>query len=457
MKTSHLKINLLLFFLSAALVAPAQERLDKPNIIIILADDLGWGDVGFHGSEIRTPHLDKMAKEGVILNRFYTAPVCSPTRAGLMTGRYPNRFGLRETVIPPWSDFGVDTAERFLPEFLKTAGYQNRVALGKWHLGHAYRAYLPLQRGFTRFYGHYNGAIDYFTHLREGELDWHDNEKTSADKGYSTDLISDKAVEVIQNSGDQPFFMYVAYNAPHTPLQAKPEDLRAYGYPTENPTERQTYAAMVTCMDHGIGRIINTLKEMKKDQNTIILFFSDNGANTSGGGSSGKLRGAKFQEWEGGVRAPAIVTWPARLKGGRQIEQVMGYVDVLPTLIGITKAPLKNHKPFDGIDMTPVLFEKQAQIDRQFYLGNGSLINNPWKVVLAKNGNAAMKANTPFLFNLVDDPGEKENLKEQKPQAFSRLSKQVKALDTIKGKVTVAPYGEGKKGFKSPKDWLIKK
>jgi len=456
MKTIYIKAFWVLFLVSRSFILIAQERMDKPNIIIILADDLGWGDVGFHGSEIRTPNLDQLAKEGVILNRFYTAPVCSPTRAGLMTGRYPNRFGLRETVIPPWSEFGVDTNELFLPVFLKDAGYHNRVVLGKWHLGHAQRAYLPLQRGFTKFYGHYNGAIDYFTHFREGELDWHDDEKTSTDKGYSTDLISDKAVEVIRNAGDKPFFMYVAYNAPHTPLQAKPEDLKAYGYSTEKPTARQTYAAMVTCMDRGIGRILNSLKAMKKDQNTIVLFFSDNGANVSGGGSSGQLKGHKFQEWDGGVRAPAIAKWPARLKGGTKTEQVMGYVDVLPTLLGITGASSKNHRPFDGIDISPVLFRKQDQINRNLYLGYGSLISSPWKIVLAKNGNAAMKLNESALFNIIEDPAEKQNIKNSKQEVFKQLSILARTFDSIRSEVTVAPYAEGKKGFKAPKDWLIK-
>lgn len=202
-----------------------------------MADDLGNGDVGYHGSDIKTPNIDRLAKEGIMLNRFYVAPVCSPTRAGLLTGRYPNRFGLRETVIPPWRDFGVDTTEVFLPELLAGAGYKNRAVLGKWHLGHSRKAYHPLNRGFTHFYGHYNGAIDYFTHKREGELDWHNDYKTSYDEGYATDLITEEAVKSIQDYSDDgsPFFLYVAYNAPHGPLQAKNEDLVKYGFEDEKP------------------------------------------------------------------------------------------------------------------------------------------------------------------------------------------------------------------------------
>jgi arylsulfatase B len=287
------------------------QSAKRPNIIIILADDLGWGDVGFHGSKIKTPNLDQLAKEGVVLNHYYTSPICSPTRAGLLTGRYPDRFGLRQTVVPPWSSFGVDTTEEYIPQMLQQAGYVNRAVIGKWHLGQAKRKYLPLQRGFTHFYGHYNGAINYFTHGREGELDWHNDEETSHDKGYSTDLITDEAVKCIGNySGQSPFFIYVAYNAPHGPLQAKKEDLLLYGYDENKPsfgkaggdgeeggdategrgnTRWQTYAAMVTCMDRGIGRILQTLKELNIDDNTLVLFHSDNGAAPGEGGSSGEL------------------------------------------------------------------------------------------------------------------------------------------------------------------------
>ncbi len=154
----------------------------KPNIVIIVADDLGWGDVGFHGSQIKTPNIDTLAETGIVLDRFYVAPVCTPTRAGLLTGKYPNRFGVREVVIPPWRDFGIAPEEVFLPEELARAGYKNRAIIGKWHLGHSSRKYYPLNQGFTHFYGHLNGAIDYFTHEREGELDWHNDWESSYDR-----------------------------------------------------------------------------------------------------------------------------------------------------------------------------------------------------------------------------------------------------------------------------------
>ncbi|MET4082732.1 arylsulfatase B [Pedobacter sp. UYP30] len=467
------------FFVFAVLLTPClfaqKQELKKPNIIIILVDDMGWGDVGFHGSDIKTPNIDELAKEGTVLNHFYTSPICSPTRAGLLTGRYPNRFGLRETVIPPWSKFGVDVNEKFLPELLKSAGYQNRAALGKWHLGHAKKEYLPLNRGFTHFYGHYNGAIDYFTHKRQGELDWHNDWQTSFDKGYSTDLISNEAIKCIEDYSKEasPFFLYVAYNAPHSPLQAKKEDLLANGYDDTKPkigkpesesidgeegrgnTPRQTYAAMVNCLDRGIGRILAELKQLHIDENTVVLFFSDNGAAPGGGGSSGILRGHKFQEWDGGVRAPAIIKWPAEFKGGTQVDQVMGYVDVAPTLLTIAGAGKTEHKHFDGINMFSVIKGKQKEIKRDLYLGYGSLVNNTWKIVKAHSGNPQMKEKDDKLFDILKDPSEKKNVKALYPDVYERLLKTVTAYDTIKPDILVPPYAKGRKGFKTPKNWLI--
>jgi arylsulfatase B len=473
-----LSLTAILIANTSAFQVVAQQKAEKPNIIIILADDLGWGDVGFHGSEIRTPNLDALSKEGVILSHFYTAPVCSPTRAGLMTGRYPNRFGLRETVVPPWSSFGVDLSEKFLPELLKGAGYENRAVLGKWHLGHAKKDYLPLSKGFTHFYGHYNGAIDYFTHIREGELDWHNDRETSFDKGYSTDLISDEAVKCIANYSKEssPFLLYVAYNAPHGPLQAKKEDLLSYGYDKSKPsfgkkqegeagsegnqgkgnTPRQTYSAMVTCMDRGIGRILNQLKDLKIDDNTIVLFFSDNGAAPGEGSSSGELRGNKFQEWDGGVRAPAIIKWPKMIQGGTQIDQVMGYIDVVPTLLNITGVKEAQHKTLDGLNMLPILTGQQKEIRRDLYLGYGSLVNNQWKIVKANAGNPKMKEDEDQVFDIMKDPSEKNNLAKVETDIYKQLLRTIAPYDAIQSEFTVPPYGEGKKGFKAPKNWVIK-
>lgn len=449
------------------------QTAQKPNIIIILADDLGWGDLGFHGSDILTPNIDRLAQQSIVLDQFYTAPICSPTRAGLMTGRYPDRFGLRQNVIPPWSKFGVDTAETFLPEMLASAGYINRAAIGKWHLGATYKKYLPLHRGFTHFYGFYNGALDYFTHLREGELDWHNDTAVSYDKGYSTDLISREAVKCIREySGQSPFFVYVAYNAPHVPLQAKKEDLLKYGFDESKPvfshkgnygktgrgnTRWQTYAAMVTGMDRGVGQILQALKDLHIEDNTIVLFMSDNGANKNGGGSSGGLRGWKFQEWSGGVRSPALIRWPDKFKGSHITPQLMGYVDVMPTLCKIAGIPDRSsERPFDGINLLPVLSGQEKNIDRYLYLGHGAIMHGKWKLVKAHAGNPAMKQKKNLLFNIIKDTAERSNVIDEYPDIYKQLNKALVPFENIKPAHKVPPYGKGRKGFVAPKEWKIK-
>lgn len=470
----------LLLLLISPLLSQSQTS-KKPNIIIILADDLGWGDVGFHGSAIKTPHLDRLSKEGVILNRYYTAPICSPTRAGLMTGRYPNRVGIREATIPPWSDFGLDTSEVLMPQMLAEAGYKNRALIGKWHLGHNSLQYHPMRRGFTHFYGHFNGAIDYFTHKREGEVDWQNDYEPSKDKGYSTNLLTDEAVKCINSYSKQstPFFIYLAYNAPHGPLQAPDEDLKENGFDPSKPrfsgteggdesaesgnlghgnTPWQTYAAMVTNLDKGIGRVLQTLKDLKIDDNTLILFHSDNGAAGNGATAShGELRGYKFDEWEGGVRAPAIIKWAAaNLVGGRQIEQVMGYVDVFPTFKEIAGVKSTPKKPFDGISMWPVLSGKTKNIDRGFYLGHGAIIHGDWKLIKDLGIRKMQMKDGDMLLHIPPDYSEKNNLRESNREMYNKLKAEVAPYDTIKAPKELLSKGP-KNGFVAPENWKITK
>src|SRR5688572_28533381 len=208
--------------------AQASAAALKPNMLIIVADDLGFADVGFNGGKvIATPNLDRLAATGVRLTDFRACPMCSPTRAGLLTGRWPLRFGMMRAVVPPWSPHGLPRSENTLPELLAGAGYEHRAVIGKWHLGQARREFLPLAHGFTRFYGHYNGAIDYFTHQREGERDWHRNDATLREEGYSTDLLGAEAARFVREATG-PWYLQVAFNAPHSPFQAKPVDLKKY-------------------------------------------------------------------------------------------------------------------------------------------------------------------------------------------------------------------------------------
>ncbi|QDH81049.1 arylsulfatase [Echinicola soli] len=461
-------LPLLVCLLWLPLAAKGQER---PNIILIVADDLGFGDVGFNESTFPTPHIDDLASGGMVLNRFYVAPVCSPTRAGLMTGRYPDRFGLRETVIPPWRDFGVDTSEVFMPEILGNAGYQHRAMIGKWHLGHSRKEYHPMSRGFTHFYGHFNGAIDYFTHKREGELDWHNDYESSHDQGYATDLLADEAVSCIQKyKGDAPFFIYLAFNAPHSPLQAKKEDLIACGFDPGKPrfshqkdygregrgnTKEQTYHAMVMALDRGIGKVMKALDEEGIADNTIVIFHSDNGPAPAYAGSSGGLRGHKFQEWEGGVRVPALVYWENHIKAGKRSEQVMGYIDILPTLADIVGLEVGFPNALDGRSMRTIWNGQKDTIERNFYLGCGAAVNHRWKLVLESGGNPTMNVKEDVLFDLWNDPTEAKNRSNEMGEAFQNLNSWIKAFESINPPMEVPPYHIGKEGFQAPKEWNI--
>ena len=465
--------TLQILLVSALLVSGAElfaAPAKKPNIVILVADDLGWNDVGYHGSDIRTPAIDRLAKTGVQLDRFYVCPICSPTRAGLLTGRYPHRFGLRDTVIPPWRKFGLDLSERTLPEFLAKIGYRHRACIGKWHLGHYKRAYHPIERGFTHFYGHYNGAIDYFTHLREGERDWHRNFEPSADAGYSTELLGDEAVRFIKSSPkSEPFLLYLPFNAPHGPLQAPRKHLDEYGYdekagsftkkkkkkkkaPSKNDygaqgqgnRKRQTFAAMVTAMDSQIGRILDTLDAEGLTENSIVLFFSDNGATLKIGGSNKPLPGSKHTVREGGVRVPAVIRWPLGLEGSRKLDTLMGYIDVLPTLLGLAGGEKPGGgKPLDGIDLSGVLRGKTKAPERTFYLGQKAVISQQWKLIDGR------------LYRIDTDPTEQRDVSAANPAVLRRLSDQLKVFEKLAGKIKVAPYGSGREDFKAPALWRI--
>ncbi len=436
-----------------------------PNILIIVADDLGWGDVGYHNPEILTPNIDKLANEGIILNRFYVAPMCSPTRAGLMTGRFPDRYGLRLIVNRPWFDYGLDTNEEILPEILACAGYKNRGIVGKWHLGHSQIKYYPLRRGFTHFYGHLNGAIDYFDHTRDGVLDWHEGYETSYDSGYTTDLITNKAIEYIrQFKGSSPFLLYVAFNAPHTPLQAQEEYLLQYGYDNNLPsfqkgngkgnTKRQTFSAMVTNMDAGIGEILKNLKELNIEKNTFVLFMSDNGGQLDLGGYNGDLRGGKLTEWEGGVRVPAIIKWPDELSGGWETDQITGYVDLLPTIIDILGRMGKTKNKLDGISILPVLKGEKEKITRNFYLGCGAIVNEDWKLIKqdAARGLSRMVIDEDKLFNIANEPNEKRSIKIQHPEVYKELLEIIAPYQAIKPSIT-PPRDIKPPDFEPPTEW----
>ena len=374
-----------------------------PNILHIVVDDLGWNDVGYHGSEIPTPVIDGLAAESVVLNRFYVSPICSPTRAGLLTGRYPFRYGIWNGVVSPSRRHGLPPEEMTTPELLADLGYQDRVLLGKWHLGLASTKFHPLRHGFTQFYGHYNGALDYFTQQRMGQRDWHRDYDASPDTGYTTDLIADEAVRFIQQrSSGQPFYLVVCFNAPHSPLQSTNVALVQAGFDAQQPlapntdqrlanregtptygtlgrgnTIRQTFSAMVSSLDHAIGRILSALHRQQLTDNTLLVLHSDNGGIPEHGGSNLPLRGNKFTFWEGGVRVVAMIRWPRVLSPGTS-ETVTGYVDLLPTFV--SAAGGDPPRQTDGRSLLPVSKPPADQPQRVLLLGEHTAVSQRWKL-----------------------------------------------------------------------------
>src|SRR5438477_3407510 len=260
MKLKLKDISLSLLTGAAALfaaVSPARGADSKPNILYILADDLGWKDVGFHGSDIKTPNIDKLAAGGARLEQLYVQPMCTPTRAALMTGRYPIRYGLQTFVIPSSGTYGLPTDEWLLPQALKDAGYKTAI-IGKWHLGHADKKYWPRQRGFDYQYGPLIGELDYFTHEQHGVTGWYRDNKLVKEEGYTTTWLGNDAVTFInENNAATPFFLYLAFNAPHTPYQAPKEYIDRY--PNIADPTRRTYAGMVSCLDENIGKVVAAL------------------------------------------------------------------------------------------------------------------------------------------------------------------------------------------------------
>ena len=409
---------------------------DKPNIIIMLADDLGWNDVGYHNDELITPHLDQLAAEGLQINRFYTNKSCTPSRIGLLTGQHPGRFGLGPDVgviKPNWRN-GVPVEVSMIPEMLAEAGYENRACIGKWHLGHSNVKYHPLNRGFTYFYGLYGGMVGYFYHKRKSQLDWHRDFEPCHDKGYSTDLMGNEAVHFIEDQEkEKPFFLYVSFNAPHVPLEAKMEHLEMYGYdPAEGTyshsndekvpnkilgrgnTARQTYTAMVTAMDEAIGRILDAVERKEMSENTLILFLSDHGATTKAGGNNEPLRAGKGYFYEGGVRVPAIIKWPKSLPQGKTESTPISYTDVFATLQEISKAPGKYET--DGRSVLPILKGDIDSPERYIYLGREAIIKKEWKLVYDE------------LYNINYDLSEEKNLAEEFPIIYTELKTELDKL-----------------------------
>ncbi len=446
-----------------------------PNIVLIVADDLGYNSVGYHGRWIRTPHIDRLAAEGVALERFYVSPMCSPTRVGLMTGRYPMRLGLARSVIRPWARYGLPPEERTLPELLGQAGYRHRGAFGKWHLGHLAPQWHPLAQGFTQFEGLYNGAADYWTRIRDGEPDWHVDYTPTERRGYTTDLIADAAARFIrEHSAAGPFFCYVPFTAPHDPLQAPEAYLKRYAElddaPSDGrPSDLQALAAMITCMDDGIGRILQALDDTGAARNTLVWFLSDNGGLKRLRGVNRPLRDGKLTVYEGGVRVPSVVRWPGVVDGGRRIDEPMINLDVLPTLLRAAGAEKPTGRPIDGVDALDVLAGRAKALPaRDLYCFTGQsgieqeqiavTTADGWKLVvigpdIRRPEGFRSPAHRVELFRLADDPREEKDLSSSEPGRVQELGRRLIAFRNAEPPDAMAPENHPPKGFRPPPRW----
>ena len=431
--------------------ASLQAADQKPNIVHIVADDLGWKDVGFNGcTDIKTPNIDALASGGAKFSQFYVQPMCTPTRAALMTGRYPFRYGLQTIVIPGPAGYGLDTSEWLMPQCLKEAGYSTAI-IGKWHLGHADKKYWPKQRGFDYQYGAMIGELDYYTHSDAGAIDWFRDNKTVIEEGYTTQLIGNDAVKYIgAQSASKPFYLYLTFNAPHTPYQAPKEYVDRYQNIAE-PT-RRIYAGMVTCLDDEIGRVVAALDKKGLRDNTLIIFHSDNGGTTNAmfAGQmadlsktklpcdNGPYRDGKGALFEGGCRVAACANWPGHIKA-QTVDGIIHAVDMYPTLAALAGASTAKCKPLDGMNVWNTIAEgkpsPRAEVVYNVEPFRGAVRQGDWKFIWRTLIPASFD-----LYNLAEDPYEKKNVAAAHPDKVAAMQERLNALGKESAKPLALVY-----------------
>ncbi len=432
---------LLMFAFSCRATEPdAQSLAPRPNIVLILADDMGWADPGFHGGDARlTPHIDRLAEQGMRMSQFYVHSVCAATRAALLTGRYAFR------TLMDWrsEDFGkptylermglelahnaqgeptrmihaLDTHERTVAEALRDSGYFTSI-VGKWHLGEWFPEHLPMGQGFGHQYGHYGWGIDYNNYTiphnapaRFAVYDWHRNQQPVFEQGYSTDLLANEAVRVIsEQTGDKPFFLYVALNAIHGPLEEIPRYRDRFD-------KRQS---ALKCMDDAVGRVVGALEQYGFSDNTLVIFTNDNGGLRDE--YNKPLRGTKNTTYEGGVRVPCVMRWPGQLEPGSISEARMHIVDLMPTFITMAGTSKAQPRPLDGIDMADVLTKglQSPRTEIAFEIRGSvrvpTILSGKYKLMGVK------------LYDIVADPSESRDVAAEHPDVVERLTARLQEL-----------------------------
>ncbi|MDQ8199420.1 sulfatase [Pelagicoccus enzymogenes] len=445
MHTKH--FNFLLFSIISLACCARLLASEKPNIILIVSDDAGYADFGFQGSsEIKTPHIDRLAAGGVTFTQAYvSASVCCPSRMGIMTGRYQQRFGAECNVpklpTPGYSeaDLGLDPQESTMGDLLAAAGYRT-LMVGKWHLGIEDHHH-PMNRGFDSFYGFLGGSRSYRaleSTSPETRL-YSDFEPLDEDDAvsYLTEDLTEAAIEFIERDDAAPFFIYLSYNAVHTPMEAKAEDIEQS--PAIGDESRRTYAAMTRSMDENIGRLVAHLEESGLRENTLFCFANDNGGATNNASANSPLRGFKGSYWEGGIRIPMILNWEKRIRPGSQFPAPVSTLDILPTFLAAAGSDARG-KPLDGKDLLPYLSGEAAGPPHEFLFWRlwhvAAVRHEDWKLIRVadhplKSQRELLSA--PLLFNLAEDPGETSNIASQHPAVTEMLMKRLEGWESALG------------------------
>ncbi len=409
---------------------------ERPNIVVLLSDDAGYADFGFqtHASQDfrqLTPRIDSIASNGVrFSNAYMSASVCSPSRAGLMTGRYQQRFGHDNNIPPGYMDGGLPLTETFVAKLLQERGYRTGL-IGKWHLGYP-DSYHPNQRGFDFFYGCLQGSRKYFPIENPSpHRVFLENDQPTAETGYLTDRIGDGACRFITENKQQPFFLFVSFTAPHGPLEGKAEVLEKLQHIEK--LRRKKNAALIVSLDENVGKILDCLQEHQLTDNTLVVFSNDNGGQTQYAANNGPLRGAKGTLWEGGIRVPLAMQWPNRLAAGVQIDDPVISLDWLPTFFAAANLQVPEAANWDGIDLLPRLTGQATELTERTLFwrrrGPGNEIaarRGQWKMVHFRSEPTSKKANqnvtqSPMLFNLSSDLGEQTDVAKNHPDLLTEL------------------------------------
>jgi len=434
--------------LAQANAVRAQDRqAAKPNIIFILSDDQGYNDIGYHGSPIMTPHLDRLAAEGVHLTQYYAYSTCSPTRVALLTGRNPARYNV---VSPLGATTEVRPRDMHLPNALRDLGYTTHIS-GKWHIGEI-PEHRPLRNGFDTSYGYLRGQIDPYTHRYKygNHVTWHRNDEFIDEDGHVTRLITDEAIRVIREraESDKPFFLYVAHHAPHFPLNEPPQYIEPYKEIFDD-IWRRHYAASLTHMDEQIGRIIDALEQTGQRENTVVIFASDNGGQREWAAPPGQYNGryaphltlgdnTPFRGWKGGlhegsIRVPALVNWPGVVPAGQVISEPTHTLDWAVTLIRLAGGEVDSAWDLHGLDMWPAIQGQRSTLSQgspaRLFWRQGrwtAYREGDWKLLQQPNGGLS-------LFNLADDPQEQNDRAADEPEVFERLKRGMEAQRPLGG------------------------